>query len=143
MGRWGLGPYENDAGADFADEFTEAASERIEMLNKATSEIVGYQGTIDATRAEEAFAAAAIVASGLPNGDEFRLPDVDTWNGGEPAPDVLIGLAYAAVSRLIEGDNLLAEDWADQGKLETHNAMLQRLQLVLAGRNAGRQLELW
>jgi hypothetical protein len=103
MGTWGPGPFDNDTAADFAGDLDDALPGEREALVRGvltrTVKATGYPG-----EAQEAVAAAALIAAQCPGGEP-----VDTVYGLErplPAfPQDVRELAAAAL------DRVLADEW--------------------------------
>ncbi len=67
MGTWGTGPFDNDAAADFAAGLDEAEPERrVAMVRDVLVRTFDARGLL--TDADEAVAAAALVAAQCPGG---------------------------------------------------------------------------
>ncbi|WP_217573604.1 DUF4259 domain-containing protein [Streptomyces sp. GbtcB7] len=131
MGTWDIGPFDNDTAADFANALDDAEPEACEALIRGV-----LIRTIDATgylaEAEEAVAAAALIAAQCPEGEP-----VDTPYGPETPmpvfPDDLRALADEALARIAAGDEAESvSNWVDQEDWKQWRAMLTRLRAVLA-----------
>ncbi|GHD78385.1 hypothetical protein GCM10010317_097550 [Streptomyces mirabilis] len=131
MGTWDIGPFDNDTAADFANALDDAEPEACEALIRGV-----LIRTIDATgylaEAEEAVAAAALIAAQCPEGEP-----VDTPYGPETPmpvfPDDLRALADEALARIAAGDEAgSVSNWVDQEDWKQWRAMLTRLRAVLA-----------
>ncbi|MDX3770631.1 DUF4259 domain-containing protein [Streptomyces sp. NBC_01707] len=130
MGTWHTGPFDNDTAADFANALDDAGPEGREALIRGvltrTVDATGYL-----TEAEEAVAAAALIAAQCPNGDP-----VDTPYGPEtsmPAfPSDLRTLADEALARIVSDESGLVSSWVDPGDGRQWRAALSRLRSVLA-----------
>ncbi|MFC8424669.1 DUF4259 domain-containing protein [Streptomyces sp. NPDC057236] len=130
MGTWDTGPFDNDTAADFADALDDAEPEAREALIRGV-----LIRTIDATgcltEAEEAVAAAALIAAQCPGGDP-----VDTPYGPEtPVPALpadLRALADEALARIAGDEAGPASNWVAPQDWKQWRAMLDRLRAVLA-----------
>ncbi|MFB7290797.1 DUF4259 domain-containing protein [Actinacidiphila glaucinigra] len=130
MGTWATGPFDNDTAADFADALDDAKPEEREALIRGV-----LTRTVDAsgylTEAEEAVAAAALIAAQCPGGEP-----VDTSYGPEtlmPAfPSDLRPLADEALARVVGDESGLASNWVDPRDGRQWRATLNRLRAVLA-----------
>ncbi|MGC5412478.1 DUF4259 domain-containing protein, partial [Streptomyces sp. DT225] len=84
MGTWDVGPFDNDTAADWCGGLDDAAPEAREgMVRAALAETAGTTDYLDSDVANEAIAAAALVAAQCPGGaraDSAYGPD-------EPLPD--------------------------------------------------------
>lgn len=112
MGTWGTAPFDNDTAADFSWEVDDAVSPAARealirgVLTRAVK-ATGYQA-----QAEQAVAAAALVAAQCPGGEPVRsvygprlpLPDF---------PDDLRSLAAEALDCISTDRSGLAEAWGD------------------------------
>ncbi|MEU9927232.1 DUF4259 domain-containing protein [Streptomyces anulatus] len=130
MGTWDTGPLDNDSAADFANALDEAELEAREALTRGvlvrTIDATGYL-----TEAEEAVAAAALIAPQCPGGEA-----VDTSYGPEkPMPvfplDLRV-LADEALARIIDDEDGPASNWVDPEDWKQWRAILTRLRAVLA-----------
>ncbi|PWI09878.1 hypothetical protein DIZ27_15325 [Streptomyces sp. NWU339] len=130
MGTWDTGPFDNDTAADFANALDDAEPDAREALIRGV-----LIRTIDATghlaEAEEAVAAAALIAAQCPGGDP-----VDTPYGPEtpmPAlPTDLRTLADEALARIADDEAGPASNWVDPKDWKQWRTMLTRLRAVLA-----------
>ncbi|MFJ8364631.1 DUF4259 domain-containing protein [Streptomyces sp. NPDC093984] len=130
MGTWDTGPFDNDTAADFADALDDAeAEERVALIRGVLTRTVHATGYL--TEAEEAVAAAALIAAQCPGGEA-----VDTPYGPESSmplfPTDLCALADDALARIISDEAGLASAWVDPGDWKQWQAMLNRLRAVLA-----------
>ncbi|MFF2127789.1 DUF4259 domain-containing protein [Streptomyces olivochromogenes] len=131
MGTWDTGPFDNDAAAaDFANALDDAEPEAREALIRGV-----LIRTIDATgylaEAEEAVAAAALIAAQCPEGEP-----VDTPYGPEThmpvVPTDLRALADEALARIAGDEAGSASHWVAQEDWKQWRAMLTRLRVALA-----------
>ncbi|MGW1761417.1 DUF4259 domain-containing protein [Streptomyces mirabilis] len=130
MGTWDTGPFDNDTAADFANALDNAEPEACEALIRGV-----LIRTIDATgylvEADEAVAAAALIAAQCPEGEP-----VDTPYSLETAmpmfPTDLRALADEALACIAGDDAGSASNWVAQEDWRQWRAMLTRLRAVLA-----------
>ncbi|MER6390530.1 DUF4259 domain-containing protein [Streptomyces sp. NPDC001523] len=129
MGTWDTGPFDNDTAADFANALDDAEPEAREALIRGV-----LVRTVDAigclTEAEEAVAAAALIAAQCPEGDP-----VDTPYGPETPmplfPSDLRALAREALARIVGDEDGLASNWVDPEDWKQWRGILTRLRTVL------------
>ncbi|MEU6300954.1 DUF4259 domain-containing protein [Streptomyces erythrochromogenes] len=129
MGTWGTGPFDNDTAADFADALDEAEPGAREAMVR-----VVLVRTVDATghpwEAEEAVAAAALVAAQYPGGEALETP----YGPEMPVPAFsadLRALADEALARVADDWDGPASNWVDPADGKEWRAMLARLRAVL------------
>ncbi|MHA4818845.1 DUF4259 domain-containing protein [Streptomyces aculeolatus] len=130
MGTWGTGPFDNDTAADFADALDGAEPQAREALIRGV-----LTRTIDATgyltEAEEAVAAAALIAAQCPGGEP-----VDTSYGPETPmpvfPSDLREFADEALARVAREEDGPASTWVDPEDRKEWRAILTRLRARLA-----------
>lgn len=114
MSTWDYYNFDNDAAADFAEEFLENPNEAV--LYEALATAAEEEGHLEADIASEALAAAEIVAAIL----------------GRPAPDIPPGL-LPAVARLDAGDSEDLRELAEEAVAAVLNK--SELQQEWAGRS--------
>ncbi|MFD3519937.1 DUF4259 domain-containing protein [Streptomyces sp. NPDC058653] len=130
MGTWNTGPFDNDTAADFADALDNAGPEECEALIRGvltrTADATGYL-----VEAEEAVAAAALIAAQCQDGDPADL----SYGPETPMPvfpaDLRI-LADEALSRVVGDESGLAANWVDPDDARRWRAELNSLRAVLA-----------
>ncbi|SED60859.1 DUF4259 domain-containing protein [Streptomyces sp. Ag109_O5-10] len=130
MGTWATGPFDNDTAADFANALDDAEPEAREAMIRGV-----LIRTIDATgflaEADEAVAAAALIAAQCPGGEP-----VDTPYGPKtpmPAfPADLRALADEGLARIASDEAGPASNWVDPEDRKQWRTMLTRLRAVLA-----------
>ncbi|MEU5216351.1 DUF4259 domain-containing protein [Streptomyces sp. NPDC020807] len=134
MGTWDIGPFDNDAAADFSWRVDEAPAERrAEVLRAAFQEVVGTgeDAYLDSDYAAQAVAAAALVAAGCPGGEAVAT----SYGPKQPLPELpaaLRPLAVAALDRTLGPESELLELWEESGD-DTWAAGIRKLRAVLAG----------
>lgn len=137
MGTWDVGPFDNDTAADFCDGLDDAAADkREEIIRRALVDSVDTRGELDADYADEAVAAAALIARQCPGGEAYE----SAYRSREPLPDLrgLRGLAVAALDRVTTEPSELLGLWTDAGGGGPWLAAIDQLRGVLAGAAAGR-----
>ena len=139
MGTWGYGPFDNDDATDFA-VCLDAASEheRVALIRAALMAATDNQQYLDLDDGAPAVAAAALVASRLPGGEEFAP---DHYGPTGPIPDLpsdFVPLAIKAVDRVLASASELQSLWAEDTRAERpwHSSVL-RLRSALAGPDSG------
>ncbi|MGW0752601.1 DUF4259 domain-containing protein [Streptomyces sp. NPDC002587] len=103
MGTWDTGPFDNDTAADFANALDDAEPEARKSLIRGvlirTIDATGYL-----TEAEEAVAAAALIAAQCPGGEPVDM----SYGPGKPVPvfpSDLRALADEAPARIASDEN--------------------------------------
>ena len=76
MGTWDVGPFDNDTAADWCGDLHDAApAQRTSVVRSALTTVLDNgDDYLDSNLADEAIAAAAIVASQLPGGARITSP---------------------------------------------------------------------
>ncbi|MEV7418486.1 DUF4259 domain-containing protein [Streptomyces sp. NPDC089919] len=127
MGTWGVGAFENDTAADWCGALDDVpAGTRPGLVLEALARTVGTTGYLDADDAQEAVAAAALVAAQCPGGEAADSP-----YGPEGALPDLTGLrelAGRALDRVTAEPSELLELWeeAEGGPWRTSVDRLRR-----------------
>lgn len=131
MGAWGTGPFQNDAAGDFA---LTVADGGLPVIEDAFDHVLEAGGEyLEAPSAEEAIAAAAIVArlkDGVPLAEEN---DIEAWIAREQplVSDTLIAKGRDALSRVMTEPSELLELWQETDDFPAFqaciNALLRRL----------------
>lgn len=133
MGTWDFGPFDNDTAADFSYRVDEAPAEgKAAVLLAVFHEVTatGDDDYLDADLAQEAVAAAALVAAQHPGGELVTT----SYGPKEPIPSLpaeLRGAAVAALDRVLGPDSELCELWEESGDTEWE-ARVRTLRGVLA-----------
>ena len=126
MGTWDYYNFDNDAAADFAEEFLENPNEAV--LYEALATAAEEEGHLEAGAASEALAAAEIVAAilGRPAADipPGLLPAVAHLDAGDS--EDLRELAEAAVT-VVLGKSELQEEWAGRSDYANWQSLQQDL----------------
>lgn len=131
MGTWDYYNFDNDAAADFAEEFLTTPNEAV--LYEALATAGEEEGQLESDVASEALAAAEIVAAilGRPaqNIPPGLLPAISRLDAGDS--EDLRELAEAAVTAVLEKSEL-QEEWAGRSDYaswrELQQDLLRRLQ---------------
>ncbi len=114
MGAWGTGAFDNDSAGDFADAVCEGGG--VAVLRDAFDHVLeAGDEYLEAPTAEEAIAAAAIVArlkDGVPLPDEDRI---EAWIARDQpvAGSDLIASARSALRRVMSDPSELLELWVE------------------------------
>ncbi|MFE7095415.1 DUF4259 domain-containing protein [Streptomyces erythrochromogenes] len=131
MGTWGTGPFDNDTAADFADALDDAEPGTREALVRGV-----LVRTVDATghlrEADEAVAAAALVAAQHPGGEAVAA----LCGPQAPMPVFpadLRALADEALARIADDEDAdgPVSNWVDPADGKQWRAMLAHLRAVL------------
>ncbi|MGX2994128.1 DUF4259 domain-containing protein [Streptomyces sp. JNUCC 64] len=134
MGTWDIGPFENDAAADFGSDVDATARDEREALLRAKLVRVARTPVsefLDSWYGEVAVAAAALIAAGCPGGEPVRT----SYGPEEALPvfaDDLRPLAVEALDRVLAGESELAELWDETSSGPQWREGVSRLRLVLA-----------
>jgi hypothetical protein len=114
MGTWGTGPFDNDTTADFSGVLDDAPlGERAELVRGVLTRTVRATGNL--FEAEEAVAAAALIAAQCPGGE----PVETVYNPHQPLPVFPHDLRELAAKAL---DRVLADEpgWSETGVNPAH-----------------------
>ncbi|GIF23788.1 hypothetical protein BJ973_004398 [Actinoplanes tereljensis] len=137
MGTWDVGPFDNDTAADWCGDLDEATpDQRTALIRGALSRIVEHgDDYLDSDVAVEAIAAAAIVASQLPDGPAISTPYAPDFllEGGtvEVAPDIP-AIAVRALDRIVGENSEWRELWEDAAESYPQAlASVQTIRVVL------------
>lgn len=128
MGTWDIGPFDNDTAADFADSLDEAQpDEREGLLRGVLNRTLAAADYLH--EAQEAVAAAALIASQCPTGQP-----IDSGYGPQTTmpelPHDLRMLADEVLARVTD-DSGLVESWVNAGDDTRWLAMINGLRRVL------------
>ncbi|MFD5813707.1 DUF4259 domain-containing protein [Streptomyces sp. NPDC127038] len=131
MGTWDIGPFENDTAADFANDLDDAAEgAREALIRKVLMCAADNRDYLEVPDAEEAVAAAALIAARCPGGE----PVGPHYGPHAPVPSLppdLSRLAVEALDRVLADESELSELWgeAEDGSRWRHS--ICRLRQVL------------
>jgi hypothetical protein len=136
MGTWGTGPFDNDTAADWCGDLDDAdPAERVEMIRETLAGAAEELGYLDRDGADQAVAAAAVVASQLPGAERVTSPYAPTFlTDGEriDVPPDLPALAVRALDRVVEDDSEWRDLWEDSDEAEAAFAAVKQLRDVLS-----------
>lgn len=131
MGTWDIHPFDNDTAADFANDLDDAVvAEREAILRRVLMRAADDQDYLEAPEAEEAVAAAALVAAqcsgeeptGIPYGPEEPIPAL---------PADLRPLAVEALDRVLADGSEISDLWGETEHAGAWRAGIVRLRQVL------------
>jgi hypothetical protein len=132
MGTWGIGPFENDMAADFADALDEAVEDERETLVRSTLvRTIRTQDYLESPEGAEAVAAAALIAAQCPGGE----PIASSYGPDEVLPIFatdLRPLAVEALDRVVAESSELADLWYETVDGPKWRQTVSRLRRVLA-----------
>jgi hypothetical protein len=135
MGAWDVGPFDNDAAADFAGDLTDASPEdRPQLIHEALTTAADNTEYLDNADACAAIAAAAIVASQQPDGPEVDSvygPDFLTDGGSIDLPEDYVDLAVRAIARVLDEESEWRDLWEEADSLDEAIAALEPLRAAL------------
>ncbi|MEV6508896.1 DUF4259 domain-containing protein [Streptomyces sp. NPDC051642] len=140
MGTWDVGPFDNDTAADWCGDLDDASPDaRQGLVRDALARSADTIDYLDARIADEAIAAAALVAAQCPGGD----PAHPHYGPDEPLPDLtaLRALALQALDRVMTEPSELLELW-DGSDGTPWRATVSRLRSTLTPQPPGEQLSL-
>lgn len=128
MGTWGTGPFDSDLTADFVDELEGLTPQQvIDVLGRAFQRVADSAARVDGGDGAEAIAAAALVASTIPNSQIMIDPDDGPR---EPLPELPASLrtsARRALHRVLQDGSELAAGWVDKADAEQWRQEVQRI----------------
>ncbi|MFC4070894.1 DUF4259 domain-containing protein [Actinoplanes subglobosus] len=117
MGTWDFGPFDNDDAADWSGDLQDADPARRSTLIRETLDSVLHDGEyLEADAANQAVAAAAVIASLLPTGTPLTTayaPDFLAAGETLDLPDDLPALALRALDRVSGDDSEWSDLWED------------------------------
>ncbi|MBP2322901.1 uncharacterized protein YqkB [Kibdelosporangium banguiense] len=135
MGAWDVGPFDNDAAADFAGDLTDASpDDRPQLIREALTTAADNTEYLDNSDACAAIAAAAIVASQQPDGPEVDSvygPDFLTDGGSIDLPEDFVELAVRAIARVLDEESEWRDLWDDADSLDDAIAALEPIRAAL------------
>ncbi|MFG3215352.1 DUF4259 domain-containing protein [Streptomyces tendae] len=113
MGTWDIHPFDNDTAADFANGLDDAdMMEREALIRMVLMRAAGTKDYLEAPEAEEAVAAAALVAVQCSGTEAAKIP----YGPEEPIPTLPAGLRLLAVEsldRVLADESELSELWEE------------------------------
>lgn len=137
MGTWDVGPFDNDAAADWCGDLHDAApAQRPALVRDAFNAVLDNgDNYLDSDLAVDAIAAAAIVASQLAGGPAVTspyAPDFLLDGGTIDIPDDLPALAVRALHRIAGDDSEWRELWEDSENGASAMSTLDQLQAIIS-----------
>ncbi|GIF71407.1 DUF4259 domain-containing protein [Asanoa siamensis] len=136
MGTWDVGPFDNDAAADWCADLDDAPLERRadlirDALDTAADPDEDY---LDADLAAEAVAAAAVVAAQLPGATPLDSPYApkSAQPGALTLPADLTDLAVRALDQVLGDDSEWRSLWEESADVATAAATVRALRDELA-----------
>ncbi|GAA2501052.1 DUF4259 domain-containing protein [Winogradskya humida] len=135
MGTWDVGPFDNDAAADWCGGLNDAAPERRPaLIRDALVRVAEHDDEyLDSSYAEKAIVAAAVVASLLPGGTAINTPyapDFLLESGTVKVADDVPAIAVRALDRVVEENSEWRELWEEAG--ESYPRALASVQVLRA-----------
>jgi hypothetical protein len=136
MGTWDVGPFNNDAAADWCgDPHDAAGDQRLSLVRATLTAVVDNDDKYLANRlADQAIAAAAVVASQLPGGEPIGTPYAPNFlleGGTLDIPGDIPPLALRALDRIVGDDSEWRDLWEDAGSYADAVAALQTIRTTL------------
>jgi hypothetical protein len=136
MGTWDTGPFDNDTAADWCGDLDDMApGRRVEFIRESLTAVLEDEDEyLDSDPAVEAIAAAAIVASQLPDGPAINSPYAPDFlrNGGTiEVPEDLPPLALRALDRIVGDDSEWRDLWEEADLYPAAVAALQPIRTAL------------
>jgi hypothetical protein len=129
MGSWGLGPFENDTACDWGYDLEKSTD--LSVIERALDSVVEARDYLEAPAAEEALAAAEVVARLQGNwGPRTSYTEtVDAWvkNTDSQITSELASKAVAAINRVLTPPSELLELWQDTDDFDTWKKLLGEL----------------
>jgi hypothetical protein len=117
MGTWDFGPFDNDDAADWSGDLQDTdPARRAALIRETLDEVLHEDEYLEADVANQAIAAAAVIASQLPGGTPLTTayaPDFLTAGETLDLPDDLPALALRALDRIAGDDSEWSELWED------------------------------
>lgn len=133
METWDFEPFDDDLVADWGADLHEATpAERPVLLREAFTAVLEDSEPVEFEIADQAIAAAAIVASRLPGGEPLTLPYAPDFHGVDLGAE-LPGLALRALTRVTADDSEWREFWEDTDSYDKALAVLDSIRAVLKG----------
>lgn len=132
---WDVGPFDNDAAADWSATFDEADdATRMEMLEETLTAAADETEFLETDDAFVALAAAAVVASQLdgPAVDSSYGPDFLNGPTKLRIPKGMPELAVRALDRMVGDDSGWRDMWDEEDQLDDAMATLAPIRETLA-----------
>jgi hypothetical protein len=136
MSTWDVGPFNNDTAADWCGDLHDAAGDqRLPLVRAALSAVVDNDDKYLANRlADQAIAAAAVVASQLPGGEPLVTPYAPNFlleGGTLDVPGDIPPLTLRALDRIVGDDSEWRDLWEDVGSYADAVGALQTIRATL------------
>lgn len=135
MGAWDTGAFDNDDAADFAGDLNDAApADRPGLIREALEAAADNDDYLEASTANAAIAAAAIVASLQPDGPEVDSvygPEFLTDGEGIDLPDDLVELSLRAIARILSEESEWRDLWEESESLDEAIGALEPIRAAL------------
>lgn len=133
MGTWGTGPFDSDLAADFVDGLEGLPPQQvIDVLARALQRVASSGARVDGGDGIEAVAAAALVASTIP---DSRIV-IDPEDGPrEPLPELPASLRRSAIlelHRVLQDGSEMATGWVDSADADQWRHEVQQIMETLA-----------
>lgn len=138
MGTWDVGPFDNDAAADWCGDLDEAApGQRPGIVRDALTAVLDTdEEYLDSDLAVEAIAAAALVAAQRPGGTKVTssyAPDFLLAGGRLDLGDDVPALAVRALDRVVGDESEWRELWDEADDGGAALAVVQQIRAALNG----------
>ncbi len=135
MGTWDKGAFDNDDAADFSGDLDDAdPGDRVELIREALAAAADNSDYLEVTDANQALAAAAIVASQQPDGPEVDSaygPGFLAGGGTIDLPDDFVELSLRAIARVLDEESEWRELWEQADELEEAISALEPIRAAL------------
>jgi len=132
IGTWGTGPLQNNVGAEFVDEVEELSHQELTGVLERTFQRVTDSGSrIDGRHGAEAVAAAALVASTLPDSPIGINPDEGPSAPLPKLPTSLRVSARLALDRVLQDGSEMADSWSDSADADQWRMQVRQIIEVL------------
>ncbi len=126
MGAWGAGNFDNDTAWDWAHALEEAHD--LSLVEEAIGRVLEAGGYLDAPDAEEAIAAAEVIARLQGNPGDYA-EKVDEWVSENKfaVSAELAKKSHTALERILGADSELAELWGESESFDEWKAAVTDL----------------
>jgi hypothetical protein len=135
MGTWEKGAFDNDDAADFSGDLDDAApGDRVQLIREALVAAADNSDYLAVSEANQAIAAAAIVASQQPDGPEVDSaygPGFLTGGGTIDLPDEFVELSLRAIARVLDEESEWRDLWDESEELAEAIAALEPIRAAL------------
>ncbi|MFF1419025.1 DUF4259 domain-containing protein [Streptomyces sp. NPDC058280] len=128
MGTWGTGPFDSDLAADFVDTLEGLAPQQvIDMLERTFQGVTNCGTRVDGGAGVDAVAAAALVASTIPNSRIVIDPEDGPREPLPELPESLGASAQQALHRVLQEGSELATWWVDRADADQWRRELRKI----------------